>query len=307
MKTKSTEEFNMFLKIKDLLAANHKVWGNIKEIEKAVKKFNRNIDDMKELSPGINMDLKGIADKKDKGKNALVNEAFPVINIIRAYAIEHKNKSLLKKCGSGRQKLEKMKSDKLSDYCKKVIKEARKLYNKSILLTDKENLKQLEKSNILNYGLSVPMIENLKEVNLNFMDARAIYAEAKAEKEKFIYKYQSLAKNNKKILSDKLDLLLSIFEASNNNFYKNYRELRKGEKAKKEKSIKIKGPETKVEVSVPQKTAVAKEKTVQKKTVARPQVKKTVVKTPAIPGVKKVSPPKPKPKVVKNPDEETKV
>jgi hypothetical protein len=307
MKTKSTEEFNMFLKIKDLLAANHKVWGNIKEIEKAVKKFNRNIDDMKELTAGINMNLKGIEEKKDKGKNALVNEAFPVINIIRAYAIEHKNKSLLKKCGAGRQKLEKMKSDKLSDYCKTMIKEARKLYNKSILLTDKENLKQLEKSNILNYGLSVPMIENLKELNLNFMDARAIYAEAKAEKEKFIYKYRSLAKNNKKILSDKLDLLLSIFEASNNNFYKNYRELRKGEKAKKEKSIKIKGPETKVEVSVPQKTVVAKEKTVQKKTVARPQVKKTVVKTPAIPGAKKVSPPKPKPKVVKNPDEEAKV
>jgi hypothetical protein len=32
MKTKSTEEFNIFLKINDLFAANHKEWVNNKEI-----------------------------------------------------------------------------------------------------------------------------------------------------------------------------------------------------------------------------------------------------------------------------------
>ncbi len=306
METKSTQKFTMFLKVKDLLAENQKVWVNVKEIEKAVKKFNKNIVGMKELSAGTRMDLKGIDEKKDKARNALISEAIPVINIIRAYAIEHKNKSLDKKCDIKKQKLVKMKSGKLLDYCKKMIKEARKLYNKSILLTDKEDAKATEKSSILNYGLSVPMIENLKEVNQAFWEICAIYDEARAEKKKFICKFKSLVNCSEKLLSNKLDLLLSMFESGNSEFYTKYRMARKTEKTVTTQNKKKTDPELKKEAPVTVKKPANKPPARTVKTAVKPAVRSQQIKTPVIPGVKKPVPPKPKTKTEIKPEEEKK-
>jgi hypothetical protein len=232
MKTKLLAKFNMFLSLKNHLGKNQKRLESIKEIEKAFKKFNSNLADMQGLKGDLETDLKGLVDKKEKGKKTLINEATPIINILRAFANDKKSKDLKKKVNFSKKKLEKIKDLKLSASCKTIWKESRKLLNKSLPADGLED----KAPNILHYGLSRNMIDTLDEVNQNFNNACAIYMTAKSEKQRYEKEFESLVKKNESILKNKLDLLLSVFEQTDPEFYKQYKQIREIEKKPKDKT-----------------------------------------------------------------------
>lgn len=292
MKTKPMAKFDMFLSLKNYLGKNQKKLESIKEIEKAIKKFNGNLSALQSLKSDLQTDLKGLVDKKDKSRNSLINEALPIINILRAYANDSKCKGLKKKIDISKKKLEKMKDLKLSDACKTIWKESRKILNKTLPVDNAES----KGTNILNYGLSRTKIDTLDEVNQNFNNACVIYFNAKSEKAKCQKQFESLIKKNEGLLKNKIDLLLTIFENTDPEFYKQYKLARAIEKKAKDKAPVKKAAASQIIVAAkpPVKKPVIPVKASPAKTVARP-----VQRSRTTPVVKK------KPPVPTNPNKPT--
>jgi hypothetical protein len=134
------------------------------------------------------------------------------------------------------------------------------------------------------------MIDNLEEEYLNFGNAYMIYSEAKWNKNKIIRKFKSLCKKNQNILKDKIDLLVTIFEAAEPEFCKTYKSLRSGakkvsgtakikkskntaEKVVKEKVVKTDKIDVKKEQTLAEIKEITETKIVEKKKA--PVLKKT--------------------------------
>jgi len=220
---------------------NEKIWESVKEIVKALHKFDTNIEQMQELHASSNIDLTDLSGKKEECKKALFKEANPIINVLKVYSKDVKDKSLQGKIILKKEKLDDLKDRKMIEYCKTILKESRKHYNNAISGDEKNKTKVQECKSILNYGLSGMMIDNLEEECHNFENAFIVYSETKSHKNKTIQKIKLLAKTNQYILKNKLDLLVSIFETSEADFYKLYKTVRKIKKIDelKEKNKKV--------------------------------------------------------------------
>lgn len=276
MKTKMINKFKMLIDLGSFMEKNQKIWAPVKEIEKAYAKYDDHIDQMQELKAEIEIDLQAHLDKKNKSRQALIAETMPVINILKAYSIECKNKKLLKKCDIDKKKIEKLKDSKLAECCKTAWKESRKLYNNSTMSNRKTKFNEQDSANIRNYGLSIKMIDNIDEVNNTFILAKQEYEDAKNLKTKLTRKFESLIQKNERIIQNKFNLLFSIFEQDEPEFYKQYLNILKVEKPKKTKKIKAE-KELKQEISIEKETPqLENTNTVQKTTTAkRAPVKRT--------------------------------
>lgn len=70
------------------------------------------------------------------------------------------------------------------------------------------------------------MIKNLEDAIINFIKAMLPYKSEMAEKEKAALKMKEIHKKTKKLLTDKIDGFVLMFEDRNPGFYKEYRDLR---------------------------------------------------------------------------------
>ena len=280
MKNKQIARLNMYIALENLMNKNEKTWENVKELGKALKKFSSNISELKELKDGTEIDLSEFENKMEKSRKALIKEAGPVINILKVYSKDIKDKSLQKKLNSIKKGYNDLKDSKLIDYCKTVWKDARKLYNKALSGSEKSKLKIQQDNSILNYGLSGKMIDNLEEEQSNFETSFNMMVEARQKKSRAMMQIEAFCRKNQRILKNKVDLLVSIFENENPDFLKNYLLLRNSEK---NGPAKDKTKASKIIVKEETRTSakkVGEEKPEIKKRVRKAPVK-TVTKTAA--------------------------
>jgi hypothetical protein len=64
MRPKQLKKFDMFLKLSSFLDKNKKVWESVHELQKAIDKFNYNIERLQELKAEIDTDHSIEKDKK---------------------------------------------------------------------------------------------------------------------------------------------------------------------------------------------------------------------------------------------------
>jgi hypothetical protein len=284
MKNKLVNELDMFVAIKNHMHKNELIWENVKEIGKALNKFNQNIEEIQDLPVGSDINLGDLTIRKEECRKALVKEAAPVINVLKVFAKDVKDKSLIKKIKSLNKNYKDLKDNKLIDFCKIIFKESKKHYNKAISGSNKNSSKVQESKSILNYGLSGIMIENLEEEYENFENAYIIYSEAKRNKNKIIQKYKALCNKNQNILKDKIDLLVWIFETKEPDFYKVYKTLRVVRKKGIGKG-KVKKTEKPVEKVLKTTTVEAKKENTPEETKVNSEPK--LIETKKAPVIKK--------------------
>jgi hypothetical protein len=82
------------------------------------------------------------------------------------------------------------------------------------------------------------MISDLDASKKDFVESRLVLDEAIQNKKMKGKKITSILKKNERLLRNKMDLLISIFETSNPDFYKTYQEARLIQKTER---VKIKG------------------------------------------------------------------
>jgi hypothetical protein len=156
-------------------------------------------------------------------RELLIMSGTPVVNIIIAYSHDKKEKKLLKKMNISKNKLEKSKDSDLIEECKTTYKTAKKLYKKSIGDSENPDNKSVK---ILEYGLSEKMVVDLQTAVNDFIKSRLALHDAIQDKDKMDKQITTILKKNEKLLKNKIDLLISIFETSKPDFYKTYMEAR---------------------------------------------------------------------------------
>ncbi len=203
MKTKKINKINMFNSLTKVMDGNNNIWSGVKEIEKAYKTFLDETKKINSLSDEYNKDLQKLIDRKSEARKNILTQIFPISNIILAFAIENKHK-------------------KLVEYSKTIWKEAKKLYNNVDTISEDGKKNQNTTINIQNYGLTGQMIDKLEFANVTLVDARLKLKEALDNKKDCSKKITAGISKNIRILKNKLDLLITIFEASNPRFYSDF-------------------------------------------------------------------------------------
>jgi len=252
MKTKQDNKLTMFNALSSLMESSKKTWLKVKEIEKTYKSFVAGNIKLNVLKEDYEKSLQSLKDNKSSARKNLINETLPIANVILAFAIENKKKKLVKTCNYSKNELKNYKDLELVEHSKTIWKEAKKLYNKSI--ASSETVKAKEKDNpinIHNYGLTGQMIDKLEIANVGFIESHLELKDAIVHKNKCRKKITSLIKSNNRLLTNKLDLLISIFKATDSTFYKKYQDTRIISKTLKEKTEK--NPKTKNENNTGQK------------------------------------------------------
>jgi hypothetical protein len=223
MKTKQISKLNMYNAIYGVMNDNEQTWTKVYQLKNIFEKFAENNNRLTLLKTEQEKDLQPFLSAICEKRETLLNLSTPVVNIVLAYSYDNKEKELLKKMNLSKDKLSKSKDSDLIENCKTIYKAAKKLCKKSIGETEKSDKKAV---NILEYGLTEKMIVDLDVAVKNFVESRLALHEAIQSKDKMGKGIASVLKKNEKLLKNKMDLLISIFEISKPDFYKAYMEAR---------------------------------------------------------------------------------
>ena len=223
MKSKQIGKLNMYNTVSGVMNDNQQTWTRVYQLKNVFDKFSVNTRHLAELKTEQEKDLQPLLSAMFEKRETLIILGTPVVNIILAYSHDKKEKKLLKKMNLSKNKLEKSKDSDLIEECKTIYKAAKKLYKKSI--AEKENSEN-KSVKILEYGLSEKMIIDLQTAVNDFIKSRLALHEAIQGKDKMEKQITTILKKNEKLLKNKMDLLISIFETSKPDFFKAYMEAR---------------------------------------------------------------------------------
>lgn len=230
MKENQNARLKMYLEVSGVMEKHVDKWSNVKELKNTYEDFISNNDKLIELKSEHERDIRPIIIHKTEKRNNLINKAVPICNVLQVFAYDKNDKSLAKTINFSRNKLNKSKDTDLIEKCNIIWKTAKKLYGKSInsaeqVIANGKKSKQ-NTTNINGYGLTGQMIDELEEANKLFIDSILELKDAISHRNKCAKKITEKIKLNDQLLNNKLDRLMTLFEISQNEFYKNYKEAR---------------------------------------------------------------------------------
>ena len=223
MKSKQISKLNMYNTVLGVMNDHKEVWTGVFQLKNVFEKFSGKTILLSELKTEQEKDLQPLLIAMFEKRETLIISGTPVVNIILAYSHDKGEKKLLKKMNLSKNKLEKSKDSDLIEECKTIYKAAKMLFKKSITETENSENKSV---NIIEYGLSEKMIVDLQAAVNDFIKSRLALHEAIQDKDKMDKQITSILKKNGKLLKNKMDLLISIFETSKPDFFKAYMEAR---------------------------------------------------------------------------------
>lgn len=237
MKTKQANKLNMYNAVYSVMNDYEQIWSRVYQLRNMFEKFTSNINRLTVLKTEQEKDLQPLVNAISEKRETLIVLCTPVVNLVLAFAYDKKEKELLKKMNLTSHDLAKSKDSDLIEKCKTIYKAAKKLYKKSIGETEHSDNKWVT---IIEYGLSENMIVDLKIALKDFGESRLTLHEAIQTKDNMGKQITLALKKNEKLLKNKMDLLISIFEISNPDFYKSYMEARVIQKTEANKTRKNK-------------------------------------------------------------------
>ncbi len=237
MKTKQSAKLKMQQVVLDVLNENKEVWMVVPQLQNVMEIFSENINVIVELKSEQGKDIKPLLKFKLDKRNKLIDSSLPALNVLLAYGHDIKDKDLLKKLNFSRNKLTKSKDLDLIENCKLIYKTAHKYYMKSL-----ETKESVEDNTIdfFGYGLNDEMLEEIEMADKAFIESLSVLKVAIRNRTLVNQQITSKMKENDKLLRNKIDLLISIFQTSNPELLKKYTESRiiQKEAAKKDEEVK---------------------------------------------------------------------
>jgi hypothetical protein len=232
MKTKQSAKLKMQQEVLKVMNENKNIWGVVPQLQNVMEVFSENVKAVEKLKSEKGKEIKPLLEYKLEKRKELIDSSLPPLNVLLAYGHDIKDKDLLKKLNFSRNKLTKSKDLDLIENCKFIYKTAHKLYMKSLETKEVETNKE---NDIFGYGLNDKMLEEIEIAEKAFVESLSGLKAAIKNKTLVGQEIISRLKENDKLLRNKIDLLISIFETSNPELLKNYSESRI---LKKETAIK---------------------------------------------------------------------
>jgi hypothetical protein len=211
-----------------ILSENIEITNKISGFQKEILKLNSYQEKMTDLFSQLGKDTLVIEKSKNERRNDLVKKTLPVITMLELFAYDKKKKKLSKRL----RNLTPDHIQKSSDY--KIIKISKFIwtiankhgnYSLAFINKSKNTLNNYKSKSTLfknRYGLSPEMIKSIEEANIKFIDSLLIYEDELKKNEKIIKKIKRINKQTEKLLLNKVDRYVLIFENENPEFIRKY-------------------------------------------------------------------------------------
>ncbi len=214
------------------------IWTGVFQLKSVFVKFSDNLSRLTALKTAQEMDLQPLLDAVFEKRDSLIVTVNPVANMLLAYANDIQKKELIKKLKHSKKEIIKSNDLDLIENSKIIYKTAKKLLKKSVSEKERPDNKSVS---IIDYGLNEKMVIDLKVAAKEFAGTLLALHEAIQNKDLMDREISSILKKNDKLLKNKIDLLITIFETSKPDFYKSYMEARVIHKPEMVKIKKTKG------------------------------------------------------------------
>ena len=216
-----------------ILSLNAEIWKKVSKFQEAVDRLISNQEKLVELQALLNKDITVIENAKNERRKELEDSTITVVRIMQVFAHDKKKGKLQRKLFHLTYEfVENCMDLELIDISKEIWLIANKFGGYALTFESKikaalnpENGKATSKFE-KEFGLNPGMIKNLEEAILSFINAMIPYNKEMAGKAKVAIKMKEINKKTKKLLSNKIDRLVLMFENENPGFYKEYHELR---------------------------------------------------------------------------------
>ena len=216
-----------------VLSRHAEVWNKVSKFQTAVDGLTSNQEKLVELQALLNKDITAIEKAKNERRKELEDRTMTLVRIMQVFAHDKKKRKLQRKLYHlTYEYVENCLDLELVEISKEIWLIANKFGGYALTFVSKvkaaldpDNVKITNKFE-KEFGLNPDMIKNLEEAILNFIKAMIPYNEEMAEKEKIAIKMKEFNKKTKKLLANKIDRFVLMFENENPGFYKEYHELR---------------------------------------------------------------------------------
>jgi len=216
-----------------VLSRNAEVWNKVSKFQTAVDRLISNQEKLVELQALLNKDISVVEKAKNERRKELEDKTMTLVRIMQVFAHDKKKGKLQRKLFHLTYEfVENCMDLELIDISKEIWLLANKFGGYALTFVSKikaaldpENVKATNKFE-KEFGLNPDMIKNLEEAILNFIKAMFPYNKEMEEIGKVGMKMKQINKKTKKLLANKIDRLVLMFENENPGFYKEYHELR---------------------------------------------------------------------------------
>ena len=210
----------MYTRVNEILEKNLSKWDGIAALREIYDEFMKNFVKIKKLSEKQIKRPATLINTKNELLNQLIKKVIPVANVLEVYGIR-KNKKRSKSVKISKNKLLKSKDPVILKKCGQILRNGRKLFNKAE--SDAERKMDVTSGkNILDYGLTEGMINDLEDSYKRFKTESEQVGSKLNQEKKIAAKIKNLVKNNNKLLKNKLDKLMILFESRDPEFHELY-------------------------------------------------------------------------------------
>lgn len=238
MNSKQISKLNMYNTVFGVMNDHKEIWSGVFQMKHVFDKFSKNVSRLSAFKTSQEKDLQPLLEAVLEKRESLIVAVNPVTNILLAHANDIKKKEFIKNLKLSKKKIAKSNDLDLIENCKIIYKSAKKLYKKYVAETEKTDNKSVS---IGDYGLNEKMIIDLKVATKEFVGSQLALQKAIQNNDLMGGEIASILKKSDKMLKNKLDLLITIFETSYPEFYKTYVEARVIQKPEIVKMKKTKG------------------------------------------------------------------
>ena len=225
-----------------VLSRNAEVWNKVSKFQTAVDRLISNQEKLVELQALLNKDISVVEKAKNERRKELEDKTMTLVRIMQVFAHDKKKGKLQRKLFHLTYEfVENCMDLELIDISKEIWLLANKFGGYALTFVSKikaaldpENIKATNKFE-KEFGLNPDMIKNLEEAILNFIKAMFPYNKEMEEIGKAGMKMKQINKKTKKLLANKIDRLVLMFENESPGFYKEYHELREDHQYKQVK------------------------------------------------------------------------
>lgn len=216
-----------------ILSKNAEVWNKVSKFQTAVDQLISNQKKLVDYQSLLSKDTTSVEKEKNDRRKELEDRTMSVVRIMQVFAHDKKKGKLQRKLYHlTYEYVENCLDFELIDISKEIWLIAHKFGGYALTFEgkikaalDPENVKAINKFE-KEFGLSADMINNLEDAILNFIKGLIPYNGEMAEKDKVALKMKEINKKTKKLLTNKIDRFVLMFENDNPGFFKEYNDLR---------------------------------------------------------------------------------
>lgn len=216
-----------------ILSRHAEVWNKVSKFQVAVDQLDTNQKKLVDLQALLSKDISAIEKTKEERRKELEDRTMTLVRIMQVFAHDKKKAKLQRKLYNLTYEYIENRLDlELIEISKTIWLIANKFAGYELTFVSKikaaldpDDVKAINKFE-KEFGLNPEMIKNLEDSILGFIKAMLPYNVEMAEKEKVATKIKEINKKTKKLLTNKIDRFVLMFENENPGFYKEYHDLR---------------------------------------------------------------------------------